>query len=99
MKKINIKKDKSVAVKAKTSPFYTVDLVLAYKTYKAKGKDIMECLSKIIPAETIKSKGTFIVKSGELKSERVMKPFEIKKLLVSNLNKIIFHKRMLCFMK
>lgn len=109
MKKI-ISKSKKVVAKKKTlsvkksapkKDLFEVSLQLGEHNLKAKGPTINDCLKAIAPDFTIKTKGIFVVKKGALKSERVMIPFEIKKLLLSknDLIRNIFEKRVVAMMK
>lgn len=77
---------------------FAVSLVLVDQKYEATGKTVTECLNQIKPG-LLKSKGIFIVTSDGKKSERVMFPFEMKRLLSGNVAKIVFDKHMTAALK
>lgn len=94
-KKISVLKAKPAPeVKKKVS----LSLVMADESFKASGDAILECLDQIKPT-MLKSKGVFIVRIGDLKSEKVMYPFEIKRLLSGSVSKVVFEKRMLAALR
>ena len=93
MKQEKIKKEKVLRFK--------VVLELADHTFETQGLNVISCLDKLQSKLKIqlKSKGTLTVSYGQLKSIRVMWPFEIKRLLLSDFNKAVFQKRMLSILK
>lgn len=106
---IKAKTSKKVSVKTaiKRSPSvpkvekknFQVSLVFSPKEkFDVSGNSIIECLDQIKPS-VLKSKGVFIVRSGSLKSEKVMYPFQIKRLLSGSVSKTIFEKNMVAIMK
>lgn len=66
--------------------------------FNATGDSVIECLDQIKP-EYLKAKGVFIVRQGNLKSEKVMYPFQIKRLLSGSVSKTLFEKNMIAVMK
>ena len=78
----------------------SVSLAINNTVIEKTGKTITECLTDLLPQKIlIKTKGIFTIKKGKLRSQRVMFPFEVKKLLISDFNKQVFEKRMLSVMK
>lgn len=94
VKKTVVKRAPTVPEKGK----FAVSLVLVGEKYEASGKTVTECLNQIKPG-LLKSKGIFTVMSDGKKSERVMFPFEMKRLLTGNVAKIVFDKHMTAALK
>lgn len=92
---------KAVVKRAPVTPVkekFAVSLVLVGEKYEATGKTVTDCLNQIKPG-LLKSKGIFTVMSEGKKSERVMFPFEMKRLLLGNVGKIVFDKHMTAALK
>lgn len=98
--KLTVKRSPSVAPRAEKKK-YEVSLYFSpTHKFNAKGDTVIECLNQITPEfPTLKAKGIFTVSSGKLKSEKVMYPFAIKRLLSGSVSKIIFEKNMVAVMR
>ena len=95
-KKIQVNKINPI-IPPTPSPFYVM-LELFDGVHEAHGTSVSDCLDKIRPG-VIKSKGVFVIESGGKKSRIVMRPFEIRQLLLKKISKEIFEKRMLSILK
>ena len=95
MKKLKVKKQ-SVEKKEKDS--FSLTIQFPDTKQSAKGKTVVDCLNKI-PVSYVKAKGIFKVISGKKKAEMVLLPFQIRRLLTSENNKIFFQKKILAIIK
>ncbi len=79
---------------------FNLSLELADRTLESFGFSVVECLNNFnIVLGSIKSKGDFVLKVGELKATKVMLPFEMRRLFTNSTSKIVFEKRMLSILK
>lgn len=100
-KKIVVKKKSSAKESKPTASNYVIILKLADNTFEAKGKDFMEAMQGLKGEVNVvlKSKGEFMLQSENKKSTVMLKPFQIRKLLLDKTMQEIFQKRMINALK
>lgn len=72
---------------------YSVSLKFSDKTYKFSANTIQEALDKIKP-DIVKSKGVLFVKKGKLKTEMVVNPVVLRRMVRNPTLRRILDKRL-----
>lgn len=88
-----MKTKKEIKPKEKSSGDYEVLLKLGDKEHKISAPTIRLALETIKPA-IVKSKGILIVKKGKLKTEMRLTLFQVKRLMINKVYKILLDKRL-----
>lgn len=96
VKKQKIKVEAEVEAELE-KPFELI-LTLGDKIYTAKGNDVVSLFQSIKP-ESIKTKGVFVLKSGNMMSESVRPIPIVKKIFANKDNALIFSKFLITRLK
>ena len=81
------------------NPKYKVSLKLPDKTHTKTADSILAALEAIKPPTFFKSKAIIEVKYGKLKAELYMWPFQLRKLFVNPMMRVVFAKRLSSVLK